>query len=154
MDFENNGIDELYEVKELKRDKSKAKRYIKDYKLIVRQIKYNRFGLHKQYATKGYTTLILNNVVLTIANKIYDEVFNSYSSDELIAYYGTTDLITLLNNNDESDIIKGKIKVDTSSAEENFRKILFNKAYKTLKVKNHHFKSLKNKENYFLNIKF
>ena len=45
------------------------------------------------------------------------EIFNEYSTDELRYHYDDTDLTTILNNNDESSMIKGKIVVDTDKLE-------------------------------------
>ena len=128
-----NGIDEFYGYKE----KKKVKGSRKPYRLrVVKRTLYNKDYSNRIYKETGYKTLYLNDVVVFLKYEMYDEVFNNYSNDELEAYYGTTDIITLLNNNDECDIVNGKRTVDTKICEANFRRLVFDNANNTMKYKN------------------
>lgn len=128
-----NGIDELYEQKHIQKVVTRNKK--KDYYLKVRQKTYNDYGISPKYKNKRYQVIVLENVVVYVNPKIYNEIFNEYSDDERLHYYNTTDISTLLNDNDESSMIKGKVVVDVLRTEQNFRRVLFDNGYNTLQNK-------------------
>lgn len=85
-----------------------------------------KIGKKRIYEDSKHPVIVLKYAVVRINSKLYNN-FKILNTDELIHYFGTTDITTLLEECCITTMIQGRLTINLDEVASNMRENLFDK---------------------------